>query len=87
VPAHSAPGLGREIVRSVRETARGGDPLLLHGADAGCWPLVALAGELGLATRIGLEDATTGPAGQPVSGNADLVRLALATLAPFGGRP
>jgi len=86
-PGSSAPGLGREIVRSVRESARGGDPLLLHGENEGCWPLVALAGELGLATRIGLEDTTTGPAGQPVSGNADLVRLALATLTPFGRRP
>ena len=54
--------------------------LLLHGADDGCWPLIELAGELGLATRIGLEDTLTGPAGEPVTGNADLVRLALATL-------
>ena len=76
----SAAAQGREIVRSVRESARQADPLLLHGAEAGCWPLIALAGELGLATRIGLEDTTTGPAGEPVSGNAELVRLALAML-------
>ena len=87
VPASSAPGLGREIVRSVQASPRGGDPLLLHGENAGCWPLVTLAGELGLATRIGLEDTITGPAGEPVSGNADLVRLALALLPPSGGRP
>jgi uncharacterized protein (DUF849 family) len=79
-PVPSAAGLGREIVRSVRESAWGAGPLLLHGENAGCWPLVTLAGELGLATRIGLEDTATGPAGQPVSGNADLVRLALALL-------
>jgi hypothetical protein len=28
-------------------------------------------------TRIGLEDTLVGPAGEPISGNADLVRLAL----------
>jgi uncharacterized protein (DUF849 family) len=86
-PASSAAALGQEIVRSVQASARGGGPLLLHGENAGCWPLVTLAGELGLATRIGLEDAITGPAGEPVSGNADLVRLALALLPPSGGRP
>jgi uncharacterized protein (DUF849 family) len=53
-------------------------PILLHGADEGCWPLIAQAGQLGLATRIGLEDVLTGPAGQPVADNAELVRLALA---------
>jgi uncharacterized protein (DUF849 family) len=52
-------------------------PLLLHGADESAWPLVAHAGRLGLATRIGLEDVTTGPEGQPVSGNAELITLAL----------
>jgi uncharacterized protein (DUF849 family) len=31
-----------------------------------------------LPTRIGLADTTTGPEGQPVSGNAELTRLALA---------
>jgi uncharacterized protein (DUF849 family) len=39
-------------------------------------------------TRIGLEDCTAGPAGEPVSGNAELVQLALAMLAtvrPEGG--
>jgi uncharacterized protein (DUF849 family) len=53
-------------------------PRLLHGEQAACWPLVRQAGRLGLPTRIGLEDTTAGPDGQPVSGNAELVRLALA---------
>jgi uncharacterized protein (DUF849 family) len=52
-------------------------PRLLHGEGAQCWPLVAHAGRLGLPTRIGLEDTLVGPAGEPVDGNADLVRLAL----------
>ena len=53
-------------------------PVLLHGEDDSCWPLVARAGRLVLATRIGLEDVLTGPAGQDVADNAELVRLALA---------
>lgn len=61
-------------------------PVLLHGEEESCWPLVAHAGRLGLATRIGLEDVLTGPLGQQVGDTADLVRLALVewTVAPSG---
>jgi uncharacterized protein (DUF849 family) len=61
-------------------------PVLLHGEEESCWPLVAHAGRLGLATRIGLEDVLAGPQGQQVSDNAQLVRLALVewTVAPSG---
>jgi uncharacterized protein (DUF849 family) len=52
-------------------------PLLLHGVGSACWPLIAHAGSLGLATRIGLEDTTTAPQGGPVDDNAELVRHAL----------
>ena len=52
-------------------------PVLLHGEQESCWPLITHAGQRGLSTRIGLEDTTAGPGGQPVSGNAELVRLAL----------
>ncbi|GAA2590641.1 3-keto-5-aminohexanoate cleavage protein [Dactylosporangium fulvum] len=50
---------------------------LLHGDGELCWPMVALAGRLGLPTRIGLEDTLTSPDGRPVADNAELVRLAL----------
>ncbi|MEU4160561.1 3-keto-5-aminohexanoate cleavage protein [Actinoplanes sp. NPDC026670] len=53
-------------------------PRLLHGEDETCWPLVAHAARCGLPTRIGLEDTLTGPAGEPIAGNADLIRHALA---------
>jgi uncharacterized protein (DUF849 family) len=53
-------------------------PELLDGEDDSCWPLIAHAGRLGLRTRIGLEDVTSGPSGDPVTGNADLVGRALA---------
>jgi uncharacterized protein (DUF849 family) len=61
-------------------------PIVLHGEGESCWPLVAHAGLLGLATRIGLEDVLAGPRGEPVADNAELVRLALVewTVAPSG---
>ncbi|UWZ59489.1 3-keto-5-aminohexanoate cleavage protein [Dactylosporangium aurantiacum] len=57
---------------------------LLHGEDELCWPMVALAGRLGLPTRIGLEDTLTAPDGAPVTGNAELVRHALSVWAAAG---
>jgi uncharacterized protein (DUF849 family) len=53
-------------------------PRLLHGEGPPTWPLVLLAGRLGLPTRIGFEDVLTGPSGEPVADNAELVQLALA---------
>lgn len=55
-------------------------PRLLHGEGEACWPLVAHAGQLGLPTRIGLEDTLTGPDGTPAADNAALVRAASAML-------
>ena len=52
-------------------------PILLHGEQQACWPLVAHAGRLGLPTRIGLEYTLLDAAGNPDSSNADLVRQAL----------
>lgn len=54
-------------------------PLLLHGQEDACWPLIRHAGRLGLATRIGLEDTITGPDGEAVQDNAHLVELGTAT--------
>jgi len=53
-------------------------PVLLHGEEDACWPLVRHAGRLGLPTRIGLEDTLVLPDGTPATGNAELVRAALA---------
>jgi uncharacterized protein (DUF849 family) len=66
----------REILARLDEVGVPG-PRLLHGEGESCWPMVALAGRLGLPTRIGLEDTLTGPDGAPVADNAELVRLAL----------
>ena len=88
-PAGQEAAVAGEILAALDGSALRDVPRLVHGEGAGCWPLVRYAGQLGLATRIGLEDTLAGPGGGPVSGNADLVRLALATLdavrAPGGG--
>ncbi|WP_164905091.1 3-keto-5-aminohexanoate cleavage protein [Streptomyces cyaneus] len=67
---------------SAEETARAlltdlgsafGRPVLLHGEDGGAWPVLRLAGRLGLATRIGLEDTLVLPDGERAVSNAQLV--------------
>ncbi|MFF4506031.1 3-keto-5-aminohexanoate cleavage protein [Streptomyces sp. NPDC001401] len=52
-------------------------PVLLHGADGGAWPVLRLAGRLGLATRMGLEDTLLLPDGERALSNAQLVAEAL----------
>jgi uncharacterized protein (DUF849 family) len=86
--ADNAAEVAWDILATLDDSALCEVPRLLHGEEAGCWPLVAYAGRLGLATRIGLEDTTVGPDGGPVSGNAELVSRALALLAANqpGGR-
>lgn len=59
-----------------------GRPVLLHGEDGGAWPVLRLAGRLGLATRIGLEDTLLLPDGQRAASNAQLVTAGLAQYAP-----
>ncbi|MFG2266264.1 3-keto-5-aminohexanoate cleavage protein [Streptomyces sp. NPDC048720] len=50
-----------------------GRPVLLHGEEGGAWPVLRLAGRLGLATRTGLEDTLFLPDGQRATSNAQLV--------------
>ncbi|MFE0253527.1 3-keto-5-aminohexanoate cleavage protein [Streptomyces sp. NPDC059010] len=50
-----------------------GRPVLLHGEDGGAWPVLRLAGRLGLGTRIGLEDTLALPDGERALSNAQLV--------------
>ncbi|WP_151773985.1 3-keto-5-aminohexanoate cleavage protein [Streptomyces abyssomicinicus] len=64
-------------------------PVLLHGDEDSAWTVLETAAELGLDTRIGLEDALTLPDGTPAEGNAALVTAALEILRrdrnPAGG--
>lgn len=56
-------------------------PRLLHGYGVTSWPIVDIALDRGLQTRVGLEDTVVGRDGEPAADNADLVRQAL-TLGP-----
>ena len=49
----------------------------LHGEGSSAWPALGRAAELGLDTRIGLEDVLTLPDGSPAPDNAALVRAAV----------
>ncbi len=55
-------------------------PVLLHGEGASAWLALRLAIELGLDTRIGLEDTLVLPDGRVASGNAELVEVAWALI-------
>ncbi len=56
-------------------------PQLHHGEGPATWAVVQAALRDGQDIRIGLEDTLVGPDGAPVSGNAELVRLAVALVA------
>lgn len=62
-------------------------PILLHGEEGGTWPVLRLAGRLGLATRIGLEDTLFLPDGERAADNARLVTEGLAQYGALPGRP
>jgi uncharacterized protein (DUF849 family) len=55
-------------------------PVLLHGYDESCWPLLEHAGQRGVQARVGLEDTLRLPDGSVAAGNAELVSAALALL-------
>ncbi|MGW4563838.1 3-keto-5-aminohexanoate cleavage protein [Streptomyces sp. NPDC004561] len=64
-----------------------GRPVLLHGEEGGTWPVLRLAGRLGLATRIGLEDTLFLPDGRRSASNAESVTEGLAQYGSFPRSP
>ena len=55
-------------------------PVLLHGLDESCWPLLEYAGVVGVQTRIGMEDTLRLPDGSTAPDNAALVSAAVQIL-------
>jgi uncharacterized protein (DUF849 family) len=55
-------------------------PVLLHGFDESCWPLLEHAGKRGVQTRIGMEDTLRLPDGSTTPDNAALVSAAMRLL-------
>lgn len=57
-------------------------PVLLHGLDESCWPLLEHAGARGVQTRIGMEDTLKLPDGSVTPDNAALISAAVRLLSP-----
>ncbi|OBF27844.1 hypothetical protein A5724_29640 [Mycobacterium sp. ACS1612] len=55
-------------------------PVLLHGLDESCWPLLEHAGKRGVQTRIGMEDTLRLPDGSTAPDNEALVSAAVQLL-------
>jgi uncharacterized protein (DUF849 family) len=55
-------------------------PVLLHGMDESCWPLLEHAGACGVQARIGMEDTLRLPDGTTAVDNAALVSAAVQLL-------
>jgi uncharacterized protein (DUF849 family) len=55
-------------------------PVLLHGFNESCWPLLEHAGARGVQARIGMEDTLSLPDGSTAKGNAELVAAAVQLL-------
>lgn len=55
-------------------------PVLLHGFDESCWPLLEHAAVRGVQTRVGMEDTLLLPDGSTAPDNASLVSAAVALL-------
>jgi uncharacterized protein (DUF849 family) len=55
-------------------------PVLLHGLDESCWPLLEHAGVRGVQARIGMEDTLRLPDGSTAPDNAALVSAAVQLL-------
>ncbi|HEX2314682.1 MAG TPA: 3-keto-5-aminohexanoate cleavage protein, partial [Thermomonospora sp.] len=78
----TAAATGRDLLERLRDAER---PVLLHGEEGGAWPVLRLAAELGLDTRIGLEDTLLLPDGRPAADNAALVRAGRAIVTDGDG--
>ena len=62
-------GIADDLLDRVR-AANSPAPVLLHGLDESCWPLLEHAGHAGVQTRIGMEDTLRLPDGSTAPGNA-----------------
>ncbi|SEH64719.1 Uncharacterized conserved protein, DUF849 family [Mycolicibacterium rutilum] len=70
------PDIADDLLARIR-AAGSPAPVLLHGLDESCWPLLQHAGLRGLQTRIGMEDTLRLPDGSTAPDNAALVSAAL----------
>ena len=76
---HEDVAVADDLLARVRATGTPA-PVLLHGLDESCWPLLRHAGECGVQTRIGLEDTLLLPDGTAAPDNGALVAAAVELL-------
>ena len=69
--------LANQMLAAVRGTVGDRIPVLLHGEGISCWAALRHAADLGLPTRVGLEDTLRQPDGSTAPDNAALVKAAL----------
>lgn len=79
LPADADTALADELLDQVLAVGSPA-PVLLHGLDESCWPLLEHAGVRGVQTRIGLEDTLLLPDGTVAPDNAALVSAAVELL-------
>ena len=79
LPADGDTATADDLLARVR-AAGSPAPVLLHGLDESCWPLLRHAGVRGVQTRIGLEDTLRLPDGSTAPDNAALVSAAVELL-------
>ncbi len=84
LPTPRAAAEAHEMLQAVREGAPESVPLL-HGEERSAWPVLRIAREQHLDTRIGLEDTLVLPDGTPAAGNSQLVVSVLRI--PAAGAP
>jgi uncharacterized protein (DUF849 family) len=72
-------GTADELISQV-SAASSPAPILIHGYDESCWPLLEHAGLRGTQTRIGMEDTLRLPDGSIAPGNAELISAAVELL-------
>lgn len=66
-----------DALLAVVSAAASSVPVLLHGVDESCWPLLQHAGVRGLQARIGLEDTLLLPDGSAAPDNEALIAAAV----------
>lgn len=77
-PTVSGPAVAvADAIRILRTLGQTGIPVLVHGEDAGAWPVFDYAREHRLQARIGLEDTLLARDGWLARGNDDLIQMAL----------
>ena len=75
LPGISPGATGIEAARATLAELPDRFDLVVHGENEWAWPVLRWARAQGYGLRAGLEDMLTGPSGEPVTGNAELVTL------------